>query len=412
MDKIIDSGRLAVLKGALTDAAKNTVAAEYVSWFADTIEANRKDGLFVSDYLPIIEANKGKPRVFASVVMRTQGRRPEALREALLSLYAQSCRDFEVLLIGHKLNEEQHKLVELILSEQDEEFRRRIRFLPLDHGTRTTPLNFGFAHALGEYIMILDDDDIVMEEWMEEYRRAAEKKPGCLLHLSSLSQDWCVIDTPYGDQGLRAKTAPKPLHVYKYNALEQLYSNNCPTLGLGFPAYAFQEWGIRFDETLTTTEDWDCLMRTALLCGVSEGEGALAVYRMWVNAESSATLHDTGEWQKNYDFIQQKFAEMPIALPAGYAPYIRELIALRKQETPAIQAERKAYIAKLEHDMAEITDYVRQLENDISGQQAYIAHLENDAGSAVPIIARDFKRVYLALRRRAGRLLRKTGLRK
>ena len=103
---------------------------------------------------------------------------------------------------------------------------------------------------------------------------------------------------------------------------------------------------------------------------------------------------------------------MPIALPAGYAPYIRELIALRKQETPAIQAERKAYIAKLEHDMAEITDYVRKLENDISGQQAYIAHLENDAGSAVPIIARDFKRVYLALRRRAGRLLRKTGLRK
>ena len=400
------------LKHTLNAAANNTVIAEYLSWFVSMLEENRNDGLFVSQYLPIIQANAGKPRVFGSVVMRTQGRRPEALREALLSLYAQSYDNFEVLLIGHKLNEAQRRLVELILAEQDEAFRSRIRFLPLDTGTRTTPLNFGFAHALGEYIMILDDDDIVLETWMEEFHATAQRKPGRLLHLSSFSQDWHMIDTPYGDQGLRATTAPKSLHVCKFNVLEQFYSNNCPTLGLGFPAYAFQEWGVRFDETLTTTEDWDCLMRTALLCGVEDGEGALAIYRMWTNAESSATIHDSEEWQQNYQKIQQKFAQIPFVLPAGYAPYLRELVALRKRETPEIQAERSAYIAKLERDTQELHGYVVKLDNDNCELRQYITALENQGGDVGTLMKHDLRRVYLALRRRGGKLLRKMGLRK
>lgn len=385
-----------VLQELLKDRYQNTVVAEYVNWFTEMREANMQDELFMNSYYPIIQANAGKDRVFASVVMRTQGRRPEALREALLSLYAQTYRNFEVLLIGHKLNGQQLKLVEDILSEQDGEFRSHIRFLPLDTGTRTTPLNYGFAHALGEYIMILDDDDIVMEEWMAEYYAVAQRKPGRLLHLSAFSQDWCVIDTPYGDQALRAKTAPKPLHVYKYNALEQLYSNNCPTLGLGFPAYAFQEWGIRFDETLTTTEDWDCLMRTALLCGVEDGDGALAVYRMWVNAESSATIHNSAEWEKNYKTIQKKFAQMPIALPAGYASYIRDLIEVNKKESPEIRAERLAYIERLERDNRELRQYAK--------------NLEMQSKAAGSIVRRAVKRVYLPVRHLVGKILRKLGL--
>src|SRR6516165_4845723 len=40
-----------------------------------------------------------------SVLMRTQHRRPATLEEALLSLAAQSCDDFELLLLAHDVSE-------------------------------------------------------------------------------------------------------------------------------------------------------------------------------------------------------------------------------------------------------------------------------------------------------------------
>lgn len=66
------------------------------------------------------------------------------MREALLCLQAQECQDFEILLIAHKADEEHGKLIEEILEDQEEEFRKKIRFFRLNEGTRTTPLNYGF----------------------------------------------------------------------------------------------------------------------------------------------------------------------------------------------------------------------------------------------------------------------------
>ena len=103
MDTCNQTNKMELLQELLKDRYQNTVVAEYVNWFTEMREANMQDELFMNSYYPIIQANAGKDRVFASVVMRTQGRRPEALREALLSLYAQTYRNFEVLLIGHKL---------------------------------------------------------------------------------------------------------------------------------------------------------------------------------------------------------------------------------------------------------------------------------------------------------------------
>ena len=42
---------------------------------------------------------------FLSVIMRTQGHRPEALSEVLLCLCGQSDTDFEVIIMGHNLDD-------------------------------------------------------------------------------------------------------------------------------------------------------------------------------------------------------------------------------------------------------------------------------------------------------------------
>ena len=105
-------------------------------------EENQK--LYEEKYLPVIQGEKKENSPFLSVIIRTQGKREQGLREALLCLQAQECQDFEILLIAHKADEEHGKLIEEILEDQEEEFRKKIRFFRLNEGTRTTPLNYGF----------------------------------------------------------------------------------------------------------------------------------------------------------------------------------------------------------------------------------------------------------------------------
>lgn len=374
------TGRISQLTGVLSEA---TAVGGYLRHIEKEIECNRTTGDFAARWLPMLESHKADwGKCFLSVVMRTQGRRPEALREALLCLYAQDDRDFEVLLIGHNLNKDQRALVDAILDEQDEEFRSQIRFLPFDEGNRTTPLNYGFAQANGEYIMIFDDDDLVMEDCISSYRAQAEKAPGTVLYRYTTAQEWRVVDTPTGIQGLRAQGAPAMKFCCDYDCVNQVQLNRCPPIGLAFPALAFRELGIIFDETLATTEDWDYLTRVAKYTGVSSINRVGAVYRLWTNAESSATVHQQAEWKRNYDIIQKKMDDMPLLLPEGSALKISALVEAMAQETPAIRAERLGYIARLEGEMKEAHSYIDKLESDMNTARSYIGDLENNMKDA------------------------------
>ena len=88
-------------------------------------EENQK--LYEENIFLSFKVKKGKFS-FLSVIIRTQGKREQGLREALLCLQAQECQDFEILLIAHKADEEHGKLIKEILEDQEEEFRKKIRF--------------------------------------------------------------------------------------------------------------------------------------------------------------------------------------------------------------------------------------------------------------------------------------------
>lgn len=303
----------------------NTAVYQYIHWLNEQVE--HKDPKFISDYEPIVrrtEKDAPEKRPFLTVITRTQGKRPEMLRETLLCLSGQSDTDFEVLLIGHKLNEEQEQLVQEILHEQPPFFREKIRYLPLDHGNRTTPLNFGFAHAYGDYVAILDDDDLVFDNWVEDFHRAALETPDKIIHNYVLAQHWVTVAS--GDTiALRATDAHDSKYCKDFHLVSQLTNNLCPLMSFAFPTTYFKRLGILFDEDLTTTEDWDFAMRLSFLTGVTDVRNPSAIYRLWENAENSATEHDGQEWADNYLRIQDKFLHMPILLPQDAEKvYIRE----------------------------------------------------------------------------------------
>ena len=285
-------------------------------------ELFEKDAIYLEKYQQIVEAEKeaaGEKAPFLSVVIRTQGNRSEMLRETFLALYGQSDEDFEVILVKHKAQPENAAMVDEIVAEQPESLRCRIRTLDLNEGNRTAPINFGLAHAHGEYVVILDDDDIVFDHWVESFHKAAMKDGGCILHSYCVGQKWEILEDADGKQALRAAGTPDAIYCYDFNVAEEARKNRCPLMGLAFPGFLFREFGKVFDETLATTEDWDYLMRFAYLLGVVDIKSPTSIYRNFANGSNSVAMHKQSEWNQNYAKIIDKGRFMPkILMPADW----------------------------------------------------------------------------------------------
>ncbi len=301
----------------LSDFPANSAVADYITWLSDLLEHPPKR--FLKEYLPIIEEHSKRDHTkdpFLTIITRTQGNRPEMLRECLLSLAAQSDEDFELLLIGHKVSEARDAEIRSILAQQPPALQSKIRYLTLDHGNRTTPINFGFAHAHGKYTAVLDDDDIAFDNYVEAFHQAAEQGYGPLLHAYVVLQPWKTLET---DHGLALYSAGPPYNLYcrDFHMVSQFEDNKCPLMAIAFPTVYFQSYGIIFDEGCDIREDWDYIMRLASLVGVTDIPEVTALYRVWQNAENSTTLHSTEEWEENYNFLTERFRQMPVLIPSG-----------------------------------------------------------------------------------------------
>jgi hypothetical protein len=110
-----------------------------------------------------------------------------------------------------------------------------------------------------------------------------------------------------------------------YDTIDHLWANHTPFMSIAFPVEVFHDLEMRFDETLSTTEDWDLTARAAMICGVASVPEVTSVYRWWTNGESSRSVHSQDEWVLNHNRIIRKLDSMPLLLPTGTASRIKEM---------------------------------------------------------------------------------------
>ena len=88
---------------------------QYINWLLTS-------NSFYPKYAELSDLNKTEDDLFLSVVMRTQGKRPEALKEVLLNLVGQTNQNFEVVILAHKIEKEKELNVKSILNELPSSF--------------------------------------------------------------------------------------------------------------------------------------------------------------------------------------------------------------------------------------------------------------------------------------------------
>ncbi|MDB5395909.1 MAG: putative O-antigen methyl transferase [Rhodospirillales bacterium] len=263
---------------------------------------------------------------FLSIITRTQGLRPDTLRDVFLCLSGQSCVDFEHLVIGHKLSEDTEEAVLGLIEENPDWLRQRIRFLKVDHGNRTIPLNFALDAASGQYAAILDDDDLVLGHWVETFRNLAAIRTGEVLRSVAVYQKFDQVHTGFGSPAPCANGEILRLYPSRFDLFSHFQENRTPLFALAFPRAAFKDLRMRFDESLTTSEDWDYLMRVATVCGVASSPEITGIYRHWGNRSASRTDHSDQEWLENQRHIQEKHNSLCMLLAEGSAERLREIL--------------------------------------------------------------------------------------
>lgn len=263
-------------------------------------------------------------RPFLSVITRTQGRRLHTLTETLLCLAGQDDADFEVLVMGHRLDADARRAVLRVIEDTPDWLRARIRFVAVEEGGRSHPLNVGFAAARGHYISILDDDDIPFGNWVEVFRALAKAQPGRVLRAACVRQE--VVNAKVsGRAGLRAEGTPERFYSGRFDFLDHFRRNSSPPVGLAFPRGAFHALGLRFDEALETAEDWDFLMQAVAACGVASSPEITSVYRWWVGEESSRTVQSEQRWRRDEATLMRRQDETFFILPKEEVAEIRAL---------------------------------------------------------------------------------------
>nr|WP_255528063.1 glycosyltransferase family 2 protein [Plantibacter sp. VKM Ac-2885] len=258
-----------------------------------------------------------------TVLIRTQGRRVHELQEVFTCLAAQSDQDFEVVLVAHRV--EDRSVVDRLVDDTTTGLKAKTRVVHADRGNRATLLNIGFAEARGRYVTVLDDDDLVLGHWIETFSALDRKHRGQVLRSLAVVQGAARVEV-LGQHGIRATTSPEMVYEPEFSYVNHLLHNQSPFMTLAFPRSLFRDLGVRFDESLTTTEDWDYLLRAGSIVGVADSREIVAIYHRWVEQESSATEHDAEVWRLNELFIRRNIDARPLLLQPGESRRIRELV--------------------------------------------------------------------------------------
>jgi len=253
---------------------------------------------------------------FLSVVVRTQGRRLITLEDNLTSLAAQTDQDIEVIVCCHDTADSDYAAVVEVMERLPRWLQDKTRAIRVDGGGRARPLQVGVEEASGRYVAFLDDDDLALCHWVEEFAKLVKLHPGAVVRAGcathTIDEESWECGTGYCQIG--STTTPYPL---EFDLVAHLVGNRTPNCSVAIPRSCFTDLGMSFDDELAVLEDWDMLLNASLLCGVAGTPEVTSLYRRWKRGYASHLEHPEEQWEITTWSIRGRFDARPLLVPPG-----------------------------------------------------------------------------------------------
>jgi glycosyltransferase involved in cell wall biosynthesis len=205
------------------------------------------------------------PRI--SVVMLTYNR-PQFIQRAIESVAAQTCRDWEVLVIHDGPNRQTAEIVECIGRREP-----RVRYFHrVEPGNIADATNFGLEHARGEFIAILDDDDY----WIAAHKLERQMEfLNCNPEYVGCGGGVVVVD----QQGRETMRYLKPLSDLEIKR-RALIANPMAHSTTLYRRSAAERCG-GYDTSLAGFQDWDFWLKMGQIGKLVNFPEYLTAYQIW-----------------------------------------------------------------------------------------------------------------------------------
>jgi len=254
-------------------------------------------------------------RAEISVLLPTYNR-DRFVAESLESVFAQTLPPSQVIVINDGSTD--HTAAAL------EPFGERIVYLESENRGKPSALNLGMAQVTGEYVWIMDDDDVAMSDALERHIAILESRPEVGWTYSS------YVESTTNPEDLRIapqreKTLPNfPDEEFLVRLMEQCFLIHPTTL---VRASCYREVG-PFDPALVRCQDYEMAVRLARRFPCARVAGPTIYYRIHGGARGSGRdTFKAGQIQEKWleymqVFIRELRKEMPLSeyLPGGQAP--------------------------------------------------------------------------------------------
>ena len=258
--------------------------------------------------------------------------RPQFIGRAIESILAQRFREWELLVIHDGPNEE----IPLIMQEWQKRDSRIQYFRRTVPGNIAEATNFGLAHARGEYIAILDDDDY----W------AGQDKLSRQTEFLDSHPDYCccgggvIVVDPTGREQMRYL---KPEHDEQIKRQALMANPLAHSTTLYRRDAALQVGG--YDETLAGFQDWDLWLKLGKAGKLYNFPDYFLNYRVW---QGSGSFHQSRRNTESALRITRRhrhdYAGFPVAFPMAllYHAYAHLPVGVQRVSYSSLSRLKKA----------------------------------------------------------------------
>jgi len=267
---------------------------------------------------------------FLTAVVRNRGGGDVA--EPLLSLAAQTTRDFDVVVLvepGDGVVGD----VEDVVARFSPDFSERVRVMATAGDAMGGALAAAARETRSDYIAIVDAGDVVFAHWAETFAAAAPGNEGRVLRSLVASQQVDVA-TAGGRVAYTSTDRPRCLRPGPFDLLGHVDAEPEPLLGLALPREVLAGQSVAPEVATADLEDWAVVLTAALLGGVTETGEVTYLHRL-VAAPPGAGRAGDRRGEDAWRSVVAALGGRPLTLPAGTLVTLRD----RALESAALRAE-------------------------------------------------------------------------
>ncbi len=265
-------------------------------------------------------------RPLVSVIIPTYNR-PDRLRDAIQSVFTQTCQDFEIVVV----NDGGHDVTSVI-----DGFHAGARLIAIQYAHNrglAAARNTGLRAAKGTYIAYLDDDDRYGSDHLETLLAVLQHGE----HKIAYTDAWRIHERRQGEHYV--VTGRDLPYSRDFDPRELLIRNYLPVLAVMHERSCLDQAGY-FDESLFAHEDWDLWIRMSLHYPFSHIKKVTAEFT-WRSDGSSMSSSMSDTYRRTMDLIYRKYRPYAERLTGVLEAQKKSLLALEDSittKTPAARA--------------------------------------------------------------------------